>query len=523
MPEDNALYNQIATALTGVVKQIKAVRYYPPRHPALQAAAEECLRGFQPLLEGDNHLALAVRKEGFLFDENLVAKGHQVLGQLAMFCFARRIQYLTVLSDLSAKDLNHFVHYLTLDPQEIQKHGGIQAILEKARVTTLWVNQQDLDAILDKKEEMEQEPEQPELDPMAVLAEGDAAAQQQTEEKVADLAKLIKRLEQEKDDARFRQALQELIPLLRLNLTDENRALILKAFLLLCRNATGAKLSETRREHATHALGQLANEEMIDYLIHSMLLEETDEKSRELLGKVIAFLRDKAVKRLMERLAEEKAAPKRKLLADTLKLCGKSAVPILLENLFDDRWYVVRNAVAILGEIRSEEALPHLTPLLEHDEIRVRRETIRALTKVGGQRATNILLQAADSGDQELRRQALLSLGAIRAASAVPTLRKLLRQSGWSQKVMELKKDAIKALGEIRSADAIPDLLKIARKKRLFRRALNEELRVAAINALGEIGDENPRAALDKILNDKSAPVARAAAQAIKQIDKASL
>lgn len=523
MPEDNVLHDQIATALTGVVKQIKAVRYYPPRHPALQAAAQECLRGFRPLLENDHHLTLKVRKDAFFFDENLVVKGNQVIDQLAMFCFARRIQYLTVLSDLSAKDLNHFVHYLNLDHQEIQKHGGIQQILEKAQVSTLWVNQQDLDAILEKKEEMEQDPEPPETDPMAVLAKGDAAAQQQTAENVADLARLIKRLEQEKDDARFRQALQELIPLLRLNLTEVNRPLVLKAFLLLCRNATGKKLSETRREHAMHALGQLATKELVDYLIDYMLEEESDEKTRQMLGKVIAFLREKAVKPLMERLANEQAAPRRKLLADTLKLCGDAAVPTLLENLFDDRWFVIRNSIAILGEIRSQEALPHLTPLLEHNEIRVRRETIRALTKIGGQRAINILLQATDSGDQELRRQALLSLGAIRAASAVPTLRKLLHQSGWSQKVMELKKDALKALGEIRSADAIPDLLRISRKKTLLRRTLNEELRVAAITALGEIGDEGPRDALEKILNDKSAPVARAAAQAIKQIDKVSI
>ena len=150
MQSSSELHNQIATALVGVVKQIKAIKYYPPKHPALQATAEESLRGFAPILSTGSHLSLTIRKESFLFDDNPVAKGNQVLAQLATFCFARRIQHLTFLADLNSSDLHHFVHYLLLDPQIIQKQGGIQAILEKARLTTIWTNIRDLDDILER-------------------------------------------------------------------------------------------------------------------------------------------------------------------------------------------------------------------------------------------------------------------------------------------------------------------------------------------------------------------------------------
>ena len=116
MQNSNQLYKLITTALIGVIKQIKAIRYYPPRHPALKATAEESLRGFKPILAEGNHLSLVVRKEGFLFDDNPVAKGNQVLSQLSSFCFARRIQHLTFLADLNSSDLHHFVNYLLLDP-----------------------------------------------------------------------------------------------------------------------------------------------------------------------------------------------------------------------------------------------------------------------------------------------------------------------------------------------------------------------------------------------------------------------
>jgi HEAT repeat protein len=259
---------------------------------------------------------------------------------------------------------------------------------------------------------------------------------------------------------------------------------------------------------------------MTNYLVAALLDRNTSDQAGAMLGNILVFLSDKVIRRLMMLLAEEGAAPNRKILADILVRTGATAVPVLQEHLFDERWYVVRNAVAILGEIRSQDSLLHLTPLLEHKDIRVRRETIRAITRIGGQRAVTILLQAAASDDQELRRQALLSLGAIRAASAIPTLIKLLEQSGWGRRTVDIKKDAIRALGEIRSSDAVAPLLKVLTRRRLWRRALNDELRVVAAAALGEIGDDNARAALEKATRDRSAPVARAAAQALMQMEK---
>ena len=63
-------------------------------------------------------------------------------------------------------------------------------------------------------------------------------------------------------------------------------------------------------------------------------------------------------------------------------------------------------------------------------------------------------------------------------------------------------------------------MISVLEKRKLFHRALNEELRVAAATALGEIGDESARPALEKAVNDSSADVARAAAQALMQLEK---
>ena len=78
------------------------------------------------------------------------------------------------------------------------------------------------------------------------------------------------------------------------------------------------------------------------------------------------------------------------------------------------------------------------------------------------------------------------------------------------------------ALGEIRSPDAIPDLTRIVKKKRWMRRQLNDELRIAAAAALGDLADESTRSVLENATHDRTAAVARAAAQGLKQLDKAN-
>jgi HEAT repeat protein len=519
MQNTSELHNLIITALIGLIKQIKAIRYYPPKHPALQAAAADSLRGFGPILAGGNHLSLTVRKDGFLLDDSPVGKSNQVLVQLANFCFARRIQQLTFLTDLKSSDLHHFVHYLQLDPQIIQKQGGMQAILERAHITTIWTNIRDLDEILSRREGLEELPEDSDFDPAAVLMEGTDAVEKETSS--TDMAVLVARLEQERDDARFHRYLQELTPLIRLNLYDHNRLLLLRTLLLLCRCATGKGYSAERKQSASQALGQLATDEMATYLVTYLFAAGIDQKTRETLVKIIAFLGSKFARRLMGMLADERMSVRRKALGEILVRCGSPIISIICGYLDDDRWYVVRNAVAILGGIRNQEVLPQLTPLLKHDEIRVRRETIRALTKIGGQSATKILLQVAMHDDHEMRRQAILSLGAMRASSAVPTLLSLLKKSDWSQRGIDVKKDAIRALGEIRDPGSIPMLLRILGRKRWLRRKLNNELRVVAAAALGDIGEESTRKVLEKATYDRAAEVARAAVQALKQLNRA--
>jgi len=518
-------------ALRGLVKLIKAVQYYPPSHPTLKAAVAECLEGFAPLFAAGEPCTCTIRKEGFFLGEKPVGRQNPILGKLAPFLFARRIHTLLLLPDLNGEDLRGFARCLTLEARELLKLGGIQEVLAKARVATVWVNEVDLKSVLARKEEIEAEklahPGGEEGTEEAGGTDGtsEGGGEEESSAEERNLARVLEELKQESVDQRYRYLLQELSPLVHLNLTDSARHLILDALTLLASNAGDPRLSAARQEYSAQALAQLATEDVLDFLVTILCSADAEEDreagaaDKELVLEILVSLQGKLVVwRLMDHLAQESDSRVRKILTEALLRQGPGAIPVLQEHLEDERWFVVRNAVAILGELRDQEAAAGLKPLLKHKDVRVRRETIRSLTKIGGQSAVGILLRTVEEGDQELRRQALLSLGAMKNPAAVPTLLRLVAEPDPMQNRTEVKKEALKALGEIGSSLAVPVLVEILSQRKLWRRSLHDELRAAAAQALGEIGDPATADVLTAATNDRAAIVVRAATQALKQI-----
>lgn len=528
MQKEQEKQKNLESALKGLIKLIKAVGFYPPAHPALKAAAEEAHAGFSPLLQNAPPLALVVRREGFFLDEAPVGPENPLLKKLSAFLFSRRIQRLTILPDLSSRDLKTFAGCLALEPARVLKMGGIQEVLQKALISTLWVNEIDLAKIQARKDVLEAEKDR--LIGQGLDETAEALFADQPEEvrqgesgsaEERDLRKVIGELQLARSDQRYQQLLQEFVPLLPPNLKESSRLLVLQGLTLLCKNASTQQKSEVRREHSRHALKQIQTDALLDFMLAFLCARDLTRESREQVARVLAFLGGNVARRLMERLAEENDAQARKLLAEALIRQGPAATAVLIEYLGDERWYVVRNAVAILGELRAQAAIAHFHPLLGHLDVRVRREAIRALTRIGGNNAVDILLQIVQKGDPDLRPHALLSLGAMKNPAAVPTLLRIVGQPDPWLKRADVKKEAIRALGEIGSADALPTLLAILKRRKLWRRALFNELRAAAAISLGDIGHASAAEALRTATEDRSPAVARAALQALKQLRKA--
>lgn len=518
MTNEIDLIKGLENALKNLTKLIKAVQYYPPAHPTLRASLNESAISFLNLITGDDELLCSVRKDGFYYGDKPIGPKNPILLKLAPYLFARRINHLMFLPDLDIDDLQAFARCLTMEANEVQKMGGIQDLLSKARVSTIFVNMVEPAQFMELKQEIEKQKEQFVGD----QEEEDQQEQQEQQELTSEersLEKVLRELQNELVDQRFRYLLQELVPHIHLNLTETGRPLILDAINYLDDTSNESEISAARRGYCLDALDQLASEDILDYLVAILCSKETWDALREATIKALVSLKGKVVVwRLMDHLAEESNGQVRKYLAEVLIRQSEAALPILLEYLDDDRWFVTRNAVVILGEIRDDAATEHLKEVLHHRDVRVRRETIRSLTKIGGTNAIGILLRTVAGDDVEMSKQALLSLGAMKCTAAVPTLINLIRTMGTSAKTVQTKKEAIKALGEIGSDEAISALIESLQKRSLWKRRLNDELRATSALALSLIGGEEAVKVLEQAVDDKSDEVARAATKALKNL-----
>jgi hypothetical protein len=108
--------------------------------------------------------------------------------------------------------------------------------------------------------------------------------------------------------------------------------------------------------------------------------------------------------------------------------------------------------------------------------------------------------------DTDLKRRLVEVFGAA-GAPAVPALIQALGDSGW-----EVRRAAAEALGKLGDPQAVPPLIKALGDS-------DRDVRFAAAWALGKLGDPQAIPALIQALGDRSENVRRAAQQAIQQIE----
>lgn len=521
-------------ALIQWIRLIKAVRFYPPEHPALKVAGEATLAALRPLLQNDN-LALTVRKDGILYHDAVVGPNHGGIRSLAHYLFARRIQQLLLLPDLTILDLIVFSRNLIRSPAEIRDQGGLQELLIAEQAAGIWVNELDLSIIRAARERIRDRAEEVSVgteeqpaenagndrqmtfrEGVATEATGDAALDDHLLDRLS-LGQLLIQLPREPSEPRFQRLLSRLPGQVRRHLDAPHLPQVLQAFQVLATLHRNRRLANTRRREVLRCLHQLAEPQLLDFLIDNLCQRGMPRPLRDRTMQTLVFLRDKALPQLIGRLAGEQDVLARKQLSATLIRLGPVAIPGLLPMLQDERCHLVRNVIAILGQIGAAHLVGHLQPLLWHQDVSIARETIRALARLDGEPAVEALLQLVDKCPRELYPQAITALGIMRHPAAVPNLVKIISARDLFMKQTELKTAAIKALGRIGSPEAIPALERLARFRLPWGRARRTALRIQAIAALAQIGSPASRPVLETLARRGNRQVAQAALRTLQQ------
>ncbi len=190
---------------------------------------------------------------------------------------------------------------------------------------------------------------------------------------------------------------------------------------------------------------------------------------------------------------------------------GGAAVPALARRLLEDRRETRAGAAALLGATASPSAAPYLEPLTHDADWAVRAAAVEALGRLGGADAGRSLLGALRDADHKVRAVAATALGALGDASSGAVLAARLAEEDEPEAACALAG----ALGALREQQAVPILADLAHAvSGVFqRRAV--VVRLAAVRALGAIGTQDARAALERLRDDGTPDVRAAVLQAL--------
>ena len=530
--------SQLETALKALAKLLVSIKFYPTGHPALKTVTSEAQAGFLPLLQTEESVVVVVRRTGFFYEDEPIGSANPMLQKLAAGLFARRVQRVTILKDLSCRDLWEAAKVLLLDADVIQKKGGLQILLQQALVTTIWANAVDMNSIFELKNQIEEEistrygtadlADEEFLTTLGTITAMDSSDSSfpQALEGVAvpvgeiPFEELLKAVEMVSDDQEFIRLLQRLVPVVQANLTEKAAHLVLQTLSFLTNCNQSNYLGEEKRRAARQAMTQLSSPSLLNFYIDLLSARRRFDDHRVAWDHISRSLGDPLAKLLLTRLAGEEEPSARKVFTEALVTQGEVALAAIIATLKDSRSQVLRNAAHLLGEIRATAAIEPLQTLLQHRELGVRREALRAMTRIGGSRVINIIAKILQGKDVELRRQAMLCLGAIRDPATIPLLVQFVQIKDWQFQQLEAKVDAVKALGEIGSPEVLPVLKNIVNHHPFFYRSRNNVLRAAALAAMGEIGGPDVIEFLEMMEDDSSPVVEKAIVNALKNAQK---
>lgn len=521
------LGNDLEKALTGLVKLIKALSFYPADHPSLAATAEEVCNDFQPLLKHHDPRPYHITKEGFKLDAEPLAPKNRNLAALALKLVERRVRHLLFLPELTNYELTIFAEELSKPAAQLLAEGGLEKRLADRQIQSIWINETNLEEILNKinpdttppssapAASFDQDQEQPASAEAIPLAP--PVPQQNPNDQMRDL---LEQLKNPQDDQTYQRLLHQVQQLAFRFFNETGIIGHLAVFSLLENHRKDSSRENSQQQAAEALIDQLLTEVTSKTLVDAVADQNLKASQHRALVRLMIGLGSKVSPQLLKRLYVERDAIIRRHYSDILAHMGDSTFELLKNDLQSETWHVVRNVVTILGKTRLEAAIPLLSQVIDHPEVRVRRTVIRALSAIGGTAVIPLLLRLTKDADEELHQPAIMTLGALKNPRAIPPLVELLKKHDLFGKQTKLKTAVIQALAATGSPQAIIPLLKQARRLNLLNRKGIETLRAEAILALGQLGNSQLVPVLEQLPRREKGPVSKALKQAKTQLRK---
>jgi HEAT repeat protein len=249
------------------------------------------------------------------------------------------------------------------------------------------------------------------------------------------------------------------------------------------------------RVQAVRELARLENPRIVDYLVST--LDDEDNNVVDIAVQALGRLGEPAVEPLQT--AVHLGGQARQMAFRALSQIWKLPDLARLGDSAPKARETAIGALSSLGDVRAVE--PLIAVLKDGDEF-VRTAAAEALGKLGDARAVEPLVAALKDGDEFVRTAAAEALGELGDVRAVEPLVAALKDEE-----VNVRKAAVRALGRIWE---LTDIVELGNR--------DSKVKMAAAEALGELGDVRAVEPLITALKDEKVNVRKAAVRALGRI-----
>jgi HEAT repeat protein len=496
MRRNTASAEDLAPLVLELARALRARRVHPLGHPVVVDALQRGTTVWRSLAGAEGQVALEVGESGLSLasGSRLVCPG---AAELAADLRARGVTQLRMHGQLQAQDLSHLIETLTREPDALAAAGGAPQALAGTGARGVEL--------------------------VAATTEGDGGAPETGEaasfvtQHVADLVRHLAELER-CDDVGSYNLLANKVEACVDVLVRAKRCLDgFRAALVFCRHATDRELrSDAIRREASDRLRRLAASRPLLEAIVEQACTATGLASVQ-ASQVLIAIGAAAVSALLRHCAETRDAS-RERAAQVLIAMGDTALPAVVDELRDGASERSRRAARLLGEMQNPRGVEYLADALRASDIALAREAARALARIGTDSAIAALV-AGLKLSAPIAETCAGCLGGVHQTSAARALGELLDLE--RELPDGLRREAIRSLGRLANGEALNRLRRVLDHAPFFGRARFRALRIAAAQAIGQIGGTAAIQTLQPHARRGDPEVRQACQEAIRRIERA--
>jgi HEAT repeat protein len=271
-----------------------------------------------------------------------------------------------------------------------------------------------------------------------------------------------------------------------------------------------------RKRVVIKAIGETKDPTYIPELISSLWAAGTYGEAREAL----ITLADQSAPLLLQTLRETEDYSVRMKILDIFKRMSDRVIPIVAGLLKADEWYARRNGVFILGELRAENTIDDIAALLKEDIEQIQLEVVISLNKIGGPKSIEHMKSALNSEYPSVTLEAMKYLDPEDFRSKIPQVLNWLHRTNRFPDATEegFRSSVIEVLAKCKDELVVRALNAVTKEHAWLRGNLLLPTKVAALNALSQIGTPEAMRILQKAANSRNQTIALTAQDVLQRL-----